>query len=201
MGLGSAIMTPMAMAILPVLFAPAERARAISIMAAAMGLGRAARPDRGRLPARPLLVGLDLPGQRAGGGDRHGRRRAVHPGVARPPVAAGRLARRRCSPPPVWSRFVYGVIEAPRRGWSSGQVLVPLAVGLVLLVAFVIWERRCRVPHDRSWSVRPAPLPVGHRRRHRRHVRAVRAAVHAAAVLPGRAGRRTRSTPGCGCCR
>jgi MFS family permease len=39
MGLGSAIMTPMAMAILPVIFAPAERGRAISMMAAAMGVG------------------------------------------------------------------------------------------------------------------------------------------------------------------
>ena len=39
MGLGSAIMTPVAMAILPVIFPAAERGRAISIMAAAMGVG------------------------------------------------------------------------------------------------------------------------------------------------------------------
>src|SRR5262252_8804895 len=51
MGLGSAIMTPMAMAILPVLFAPAERARAISVMAAAMGLG---------VPLGPIVGGYLL---------------------------------------------------------------------------------------------------------------------------------------------
>src|SRR5262249_56265948 len=39
MGLGSAIMTPVAMAILPVIFPPAERSRAIAISAAAMGVG------------------------------------------------------------------------------------------------------------------------------------------------------------------
>src|SRR5215468_3932859 len=48
MGLGSAIMTPMAMAILPVIFPPAQRARAISIIAAAMGLG---------VPLGPILGG------------------------------------------------------------------------------------------------------------------------------------------------
>src|SRR4051794_1709308 len=39
MGLGSAIMTPVALAILPVMFPPAERGRAISVLAAAMGAG------------------------------------------------------------------------------------------------------------------------------------------------------------------
>src|SRR6185436_18957847 len=48
MGLGSAIMTPMAMATLPVIFPPAERGRAISVMAAAMGVG---------VPLGPILGG------------------------------------------------------------------------------------------------------------------------------------------------
>jgi hypothetical protein len=42
--------------------------------------------------------------------------------------------------------LVYGVIEAPRRGWGDGVVLVSLAVAVVLLGAFGIWERRCRYP-------------------------------------------------------
>ena len=145
MGLGSAIMTPMAMAILPVLFAPAERARAISIMAAAMGIG---------VPLGPIVGGFLL--------DHFwwGSIFLVNVPVAVIGMVAVALfipeSRDPRSRPVDWLGgvlstaglvlAVYGVIEAPRRGWSSGQVLVPLAVGLALLVTFAIWERRCAYP-------------------------------------------------------
>src|SRR5262249_9052868 len=51
MGLGSAIMTPVAMAILPVSFTPGERPRAIAMTAAAMGLG---------VPLGPIVGGYLL---------------------------------------------------------------------------------------------------------------------------------------------
>jgi EmrB/QacA subfamily drug resistance transporter len=41
---------------------------------------------------------------------------------------------------------VFALIEQPSYGWSDPRVAVPLAVGLVLLVAFVLWERRSPDP-------------------------------------------------------
>lgn len=141
MGLGSAIMTPMATAILPVLFGPKERARAISMMAAAMGLG---------VPLGPLLGGWLL--------DHFwwGSVFLVNVPVALVGIVAAlifipesRNPRRR--PPDLLGgalstvglvAVVYGVIEAPRRGWTDPVVLVGLGGGLVLVCAFVLWERR-----------------------------------------------------------
>jgi EmrB/QacA subfamily drug resistance transporter len=42
--------------------------------------------------------------------------------------------------------LVYGVIEAPERGWTDALVLGSLAAALVLGVAFVAWQRRCQEP-------------------------------------------------------
>ena len=41
---------------------------------------------------------------------------------------------------------VFALIEQGRFGWESPVVLVPLMVGLVALVAFVVWERRAPQP-------------------------------------------------------
>ncbi len=38
--------------------------------------------------------------------------------------------------------LMYGVIEAGQNGWGGAGALVPVAAGLVVLVAFVLWERR-----------------------------------------------------------
>ena len=38
--------------------------------------------------------------------------------------------------------LTYGAIQAESNGWSSGQVVTSLAVGAVLLVLFVFWEKR-----------------------------------------------------------
>jgi EmrB/QacA subfamily drug resistance transporter len=42
--------------------------------------------------------------------------------------------------------LVYGVIEAPERGWTDGRVLGCLAAALVLGAAFVAWQRRSGEP-------------------------------------------------------
>ena len=42
--------------------------------------------------------------------------------------------------------LVYGLIEAPQRGWTSPTILVSLAVGVMLLIAFVLVEERTREP-------------------------------------------------------
>ena len=42
--------------------------------------------------------------------------------------------------------IVFGVIEGPNRGWGEAVVLVPFCTGILVTVAFIIWELRCRVP-------------------------------------------------------
>jgi len=41
---------------------------------------------------------------------------------------------------------VFALIEQPQYGWGSPRVAVPLIAGLVLLVAFIAWERRSPQP-------------------------------------------------------
>ena len=45
-----------------------------------------------------------------------------------------------------FSALVYAVIEAPGKGWTSGIVLGLLAVSVLLLAAFLWWERRTDHP-------------------------------------------------------
>lgn len=56
--------------------------------------------------------------------------------------------------------IVYGVVNGSTAGWTSLEVLGTLALGAVLLLAFVLWERRVANPllpprlfRDRSFSV------------------------------------------------
>jgi EmrB/QacA subfamily drug resistance transporter len=42
--------------------------------------------------------------------------------------------------------LVYTIIEAPREGWDAPRSIAGFALAAVLLVAFVAWERRVRVP-------------------------------------------------------
>jgi hypothetical protein len=41
---------------------------------------------------------------------------------------------------------VFALIEQPTYGWGDARVAVPLVVGIVLLVGFVLWERRSPAP-------------------------------------------------------
>jgi EmrB/QacA subfamily drug resistance transporter len=145
MGFGSAIMTPVATAILPVMFSARERARAVAALAAAMGLG---------VPLGPIVGGYLLD---------HFWWGSIF--LVNVPVAIiGLIAvaflvpeSRDPSARPIdivggllstvgLVALVYGVIAAPRRGWGDVLVLAAIGVGLVLLVAFVGWERRHPYP-------------------------------------------------------
>jgi EmrB/QacA subfamily drug resistance transporter len=42
--------------------------------------------------------------------------------------------------------IVFGLIRAQSLGWGATGVVIPLAIGLVLLAAFVAWERRAAEP-------------------------------------------------------
>ena len=56
--------------------------------------------------------------------------------------------------------LVYGIVRGNDAGWSSGEVLLALVGGVVLLGAFVVWESRANAPllplrlfRDRSFTV------------------------------------------------
>ncbi len=52
---------------------------------------------------------------------------------------------------------VYGLIQAPTNGWGSAETLGAFAVGVVLLIAFGLWERRQDEPMlDISYFRNPA---------------------------------------------
>ncbi|GAA2592463.1 DHA2 family efflux MFS transporter permease subunit [Dactylosporangium fulvum] len=145
MGVGGAILTPITLAILPVLFAPHERGKAIAVLTMGMGIG---------LPLGPIIGGYLL---------EHfwwGSIFVINiPVAVIAAVAVGLLVpeSKAATPKPVdffgailstigLTALVYGVIEAPARGWTDGLVLGALAGGLVLLAVFAVVERRIAAP-------------------------------------------------------
>nr|BFE64818.1 DHA2 family efflux MFS transporter permease subunit [Dactylosporangium thailandense] len=145
MGIGGAILTPLTMAVLPVLFDERERGRAISLLTMGMGVG---------LPLGPIIGGYLL---------EHFWWGSIF--VINVPVALVALVAvaflvpesRAATPRRVdlvgaglstvgLVALVYGVIEAPTRGWTDARVLAGLVGGAALLAAFVLVERRTKSP-------------------------------------------------------
>ena len=52
----------------------------------------------------------------------------------------------RCSPSSASSSLVYGLIEAPDKGWGSTVTLAAFGIAAVVLFAFVLWELHCDEP-------------------------------------------------------
>jgi MFS transporter, DHA2 family, multidrug resistance protein len=145
LGLGGAIMLPMVLALLPVLFDETERPRAIGAITAAAMLGYPVGPLLGgwmltrfdwswvfliNVPVVALAVVaviVLLPESRGSA-----RQRVDLVGVA---LSAGGLA-----------LLVYGVISTGDRGWSDGAALAEMLGGALALAAFVLWESRVREP-------------------------------------------------------
>ncbi|WP_369045922.1 MFS transporter [Sinomonas sp. P10A9] len=145
MGIGAAAVFPLSMSILPTVFAPGERAKAVAVITAAMGLGMPLGPLLGgwlldnywwgstlliNVPtvAIALATGLTLiPNSKDSG-----RRRFDLAGML---LTVAGLA-----------GIVYGITQEPVSGWGSGEVLVPLIGGAGLLVAFWFVERRAAAP-------------------------------------------------------
>jgi EmrB/QacA subfamily drug resistance transporter len=145
MGIGAAILTPISLAVISVLFDDAERGKAIGVMTMGLGLG---------VPLGPLVGGYLL---------EHFWWGSIF--LVNVPVAALALiavallvpesrdpvARQVDLPGGVLSTvglvaLVYGVIEAPARGWGNGIVLVALGTGVLMLAAFGWWQRRAAYP-------------------------------------------------------
>src|SRR6266511_271041 len=144
MGIGAAVLTPIAAAVLPVIFPPQDRAKAISFFAIGMGVG---------VPLGPIIGGYLLKHFWWGSGFLVNvpvvvvalvavmlRLESKDPALPRIDVGGGLLSTAGLV------SFVYGVIEAPSRGWTAPVVLTTIGSGLLLIAAFVAWERRTAQP-------------------------------------------------------
>jgi EmrB/QacA subfamily drug resistance transporter len=145
LGIGAAIIMPSTLAIIAVLFGPAERGKALSVVVMGMGAGIPLGPIIGgylldhfwwgsifliNVPvvvAAMLAIAVLLPESR-------------DPAPPRADLLGGLLSTAGLL------SFVYGLIQAPDSGWGDTLVLAALAGGVALLGAFVRWELRVPQP-------------------------------------------------------
>lgn len=145
LGVGAAFLIPLSMSLLNVLFAPEERARAMTIWVMANSLG---------IPLGPVLGGWLLDNYRWG---------SVFL-INLPLVAVGLVAVAVLIPATRGHRtgridvlgillsgaglvaLTYGFVAAGERGWGSAVALGCIAGGVVLLAAFGAWQARVADP-------------------------------------------------------
>ena len=143
-GAGAALVMPLAMAILSGAFAKQERARALGIFSGITGCALIIGPAVGgfvtetlgwrwifwiNLPIGVLAVALVLARLR----DSFGPQAALDiPGLVIVAVAALAL--------------VWGLLNGNVVGWTSAEVIGPLAAAMLLAAAFVAWELRAGAP-------------------------------------------------------
>ncbi|UUW88611.1 MFS transporter [Pimelobacter simplex] len=145
MGLGAAIMMPVAFAVLAALFGPTERGKAVSLLVMGLGIG---------IPLGPIIGGYLLEHFRWGSIFLINVPIAIIGAVAIAllhPESRDPLPRRPDVMGAVLSTaglisLVYGVIEAPGQGWSDPVTIGAISAGLVVLAGFVAWELRVRDP-------------------------------------------------------
>jgi EmrB/QacA subfamily drug resistance transporter len=145
-GIGAALLTPGSLAILQATFRPDDRGKAIGAWSGFAGVGTAVGPFIGgwlvsavswrlifviNLPLAVLVVAVAL---------RHVPETRDPDATGPIDVAGGILATFGLI------GLTYGLIQGPNTGWSNGPVLAALIGGVVLLAAFVWWERRTSSP-------------------------------------------------------
>jgi len=141
LGVAAAVILPMSLAVLPVLFTPAERPRAIAAVGGATFLGYPIGPILGgwlldhfwwgsvfliNLPVvviAVVAVVFLMPESRG-----EGRQRVDLTGIV---VSSAGL-----------TSVTYGLIRAGGNGWTDPTAVATLVAGVVALAAFVVWERR-----------------------------------------------------------
>jgi EmrB/QacA subfamily drug resistance transporter len=143
-GAGAALVLPLGLALLSAAFPAARRGAAIGIFSAITGLAVASGPLVGgavvegiswewifwlNVPIGLLAIPLVLLRMRESFGPET---RLDLPGLAL--VTGGAFG------------IVWGLVRGNQVGWATGEVIGSLAVGAVLLAAFVAWELRAREP-------------------------------------------------------
>jgi EmrB/QacA subfamily drug resistance transporter len=143
-GLGAAILAPLSLTLLSAATAPERRGLALGIWSGVAGLAVAAGPLVGGAVIEGMswqwIFWINVP-----------------VGLVLAPLAALRLEESRGPAARIdlaglalasagLLGVVYGVVRGNPAGWGAAEVVVPLAVGAVLLVAFVLWELRTAAP-------------------------------------------------------
>jgi EmrB/QacA subfamily drug resistance transporter len=145
MGIGAAAILPSTLSILTNVFPDDERGRAIGVWAGGSAIGLALGPILGGwllehfpwgsvfLINVPVVIFALIAGQLILPNSRD-------PEASRlDPLGAGLSIVGLVS-------LVFGIIEVPTRGWTSGEILGAFAAGFVVLAAFVAWELRSDHP-------------------------------------------------------
>jgi len=142
MGVGGAFIMPSTLSILTNVFTePGERGRAIGIWAGVAGIGIALGPLAGGFLVEHFYWGSIF---------------LVNIPIAVVAIAAGAWLVPTSKDPAApkldplgaglsmagLSVLLYGIIEAPAKGWGSGLILISFALAAFLLVLFVVWELR-----------------------------------------------------------
>jgi EmrB/QacA subfamily drug resistance transporter len=145
-GIGAALLTPGSLAIIEASFAPADRGKAIGAWSGLSGVGSAIGPFLGgwliqavswrlifviNLPVAALVVAVGL---------RHVPESRDPGATGKVDVTGGALITAGLI------GLTYGLIEGPSAGWTSPAPLAALAGGVLLIAAFIAWERRAATP-------------------------------------------------------
>ena len=141
LGLGAAVILPLSIAVIPVLFAPEERQKAIAVVMASVFIGYPLGPILGGwlldtfwwgsvfLINVPVIVialtavAVLMPESRS----------EQRPRIDVAGVVISSLG---------LTSLVYGFIKAGQDGWGDVTVLATIAGGVAILAGFVLWERR-----------------------------------------------------------
>jgi EmrB/QacA subfamily drug resistance transporter len=166
MGAGGALIMPSTLSIITSMFTGAQRARAIAIWTAMAGVGLALGPVTGGWLLERFWWGSIF---------------LVNVPIAALALAAGHFlvpesrdpAADRPDPVGVTASIlgllalVYGIIEAPARGWTGPVTLTAFAAALVFLAFFAAWELRSTHPmlqlrlfRDRRFSAASAAIAL-----------------------------------------
>jgi EmrB/QacA subfamily drug resistance transporter len=158
-GAGAALIMPLALSLLSEAFPPSERAKALGVFTGVIGVS---------VPLGPLLGGavvegvswpwifwlnvpiglLLIPLARSRIEESFGPKAAVDvPGLAL--VTGGALG------------LVWGLVRGNVAGWDSREVVGALALGMLLALAFVLWELRTRAPMLPMWLFRSRTFSGG----------------------------------------
>ena len=143
-GVGGAIVTPLTLTILSDAVPVERRGLALGLWGAVSGLGVALGPLVGGAVVQGLswqwIFWLNVPIGLVAIPLGWSRLRESHGPAARLDVAGVGLITASAL------GLVWGLVRANSRGWTSPEIVLSLIAGVVLLVAFVAWERRTREP-------------------------------------------------------
>ncbi|WP_350278022.1 DHA2 family efflux MFS transporter permease subunit [Kribbella sp. HUAS MG21] len=139
-GVGAAVVMPLAMSLLGAAFPPERRGRAIGVFSGVTGLAVLGGPLIGGAVTEGLswqwIFWINVPIGLV----------AIALVLTKIPESTGPARRLDLTGAVLISLavlgLVWGTVRGESAGWTSGEVLGAFAIGVVLLVAFALWERR-----------------------------------------------------------